>query len=72
MRAEPEDTAKTLRHRLCGQFPDVYPTGARLLTLPRRVQLWRNEQVKRLIFQATGIEMPGSEILNSGRMLKQR
>jgi hypothetical protein len=25
------------------------------------VQLWRNEQVKRLIFAATGIEIAGSE-----------
>jgi hypothetical protein len=44
LRAEPEVTAKTLMHRLCGQFPDVYPTGAQLRTLQRRVQLWRNEQ----------------------------
>jgi len=61
LRAEPEVTAKTLMHRLCGLFPDVYPTGAQLRTLQRRVQLWRNEQVKRLIFAATGIEMAGSE-----------
>ena len=61
LRAEPEVTAKTLMHRLCGQFPDVYPTGAQLRTLQRRVQLWRNEQVKRLIFAATGTETAGSE-----------
>lgn len=61
LRAEPEISAKTLMHRLCGLFPDVYPTGAQLRTLQRRVQLWRNEQVKRLIFAATGTEMTGSE-----------
>jgi hypothetical protein len=33
-----------LMQRLCEQFPDVYPTGAQLRTLQRRVQLWRNEQ----------------------------
>jgi len=61
LRAEPEVTAKTLMHRLCGQFPDVYPTGTQLRTLQRRVQLWRNEQVKRLIFSATGTQAAGSE-----------
>ncbi len=61
LRAEPEVTARTLMHRLCGLFPDVYPTGAQLRTLQRRVQLWRNEQVKRLIFAATGIEIAGLE-----------
>lgn len=50
-------------HRLCGLFPGVYPTGAQSRTLQRRVQLWRSEPVKRLIFQATGtgIQMPSSE-----------
>ena len=61
LRAEPEVSAKTLMHRLCGQFPDVYPTGAQLRTLQRRVQLWRNEQVKRLIFESTGSQAAGSE-----------
>jgi len=32
------------------------------VTLQRRVQLWRNEQVKRLIFEACGIHPPGPEI----------
>jgi hypothetical protein len=48
--------------RLCEQFPDVYPTGAQLHTLQRRVQLWRNEQVKRLIFQASDPHLTSSEI----------
>jgi hypothetical protein len=55
-------------HRLCGLFPDVYPTGAQLRTLQRRVQLWRNEQVKRLIFAATGTEMAGSERARLAKM----
>src|SRR5437016_6257392 len=49
LQAEPDITAKLLMQRLGEQFPDVYPTGAQLRTLQRRVQLWRNEQVKRLI-----------------------
>jgi hypothetical protein len=61
VRAEPELTAKALMQRLCRQFPDVYPTGAQLRTLQRRVQLWRNEQVKRLIFESTGAQATGSE-----------
>ena len=61
LRAEPELTAKALMQRLCEQFPDVYPTGSQLRTLQRRVQLWRNEQVKRLIFASTGTQVTGSE-----------
>ena len=48
LQTEPDVTAKALMQRLCKQFPDVYPTAAQLRTLQRRVQLWRNEQVKRL------------------------
>ncbi len=64
LQAEPDITAKALMQRLCEQLPDVYPTGAQLRTLQRRVQLWRNEQVKRLIFQASGngTHLTGSEI----------
>ena len=62
LRAEPDITAKVLMQRLCEQFPDVYPTGAQLRTLQRRVQLWRNEQVKRLIFQASDTHLASSEI----------
>ena len=61
LRAEPDVTAKILMRRLCEQFPDVYPTGAQLRTLQRRVQLWRNEQVKRLIFESTGARVSGSD-----------
>ena len=61
LRADPDVTAKILMRRLCEQFPDVYPTGAQLRTLQRRVQLWRNEQVKRLIFESTGSRVSGSD-----------
>ena len=61
LRAEPEVTAKALMQRLCERFPEVYPTGAQLRTLQRRVQLCRNEQVKRLIFQAGTTQLTGSE-----------
>ena len=64
LQAEPEVTAKALMQRLCVQFPDVYPTGAQLRTLQRRVQLWRNEQVKRLIFQASGTPLTSSDALS--------
>jgi hypothetical protein len=64
LRAEPDVPAKALMQRLCEQFPDVYPTGAQLRTLQRRVQLWRNEQVKRLIFQASGTPLTSSDALS--------
>ena len=64
LQAEPEVTAKALMQRLRDQFPDVYPTGAQLRTLQRRVQLWRNEQVKRLIFQTSGIPLTRSDALS--------
>ncbi len=62
LQTEPGVTAKALMQRLREQFPDVYPTGAQLRTLQRRVQLWRNEQVKRLIFQASDIHLTSSDI----------
>jgi hypothetical protein len=51
LQAEPEVTAKALMKRLFEQFPDACPTGAQLRTLRRRLQQWRDEQMKRLIFQ---------------------
>src|ERR1700719_5356586 len=62
LRAAPDTPPKALMQRLREQFPDVYPTGAQLRTLQRRVQLWRNEQVKRLIFQASDTHLASSEI----------
>jgi len=57
--------------RLREQLPDVYPTGAQLRTLQRRVQLWRAEQVRRLIFEARILEparQPNSQLI----MMMQR
>ena len=62
LQAEPDVTAKALMQRLREQFPDAYPTGAQLRTLQRRVQLWRNEQVKRLIFQTSDAHLTSSDI----------
>ena len=62
LQTEPDVTAKALMQRLCKQFPDVYPTGAQLRTLQRRVQLWRNEQVKRLIFQTRDTHLTSSDV----------
>jgi hypothetical protein len=59
LQAEPNALPKDLMRRLCQQFPDVYPTGAQLRTLQRRVQLWRHGQVKRLIFAPS--ELPRAD-----------
>jgi hypothetical protein len=66
LQAEPNALAKDLMQRLRAQFPDVYPTGAQLRTLQRRVQSWRHEQVKRLIFASAGAETipDGTPIVN--------
>jgi hypothetical protein len=55
LQAEPKALAMDLMQRLREQFPDIYPTGAQLHTLQRRVQLWRHEQVKRLIFASADV-----------------
>ena len=55
LRAEPNALAKALMQRLREQFPDVYPSSAQLRTLQRRVQLWRHEQIKRLIFASAEV-----------------
>jgi hypothetical protein len=71
LRAEPDITAKTLMQRLRELLPDVYPTGAQLRTLQRRVQLWRAEQVRRLIFEATapGTDaQPNTQLINDGSL----
>jgi hypothetical protein len=47
--------------RLRERFPEVHPTGAPPRTLQRRMQLWRDEQVKRLIFEASGTHLMDSE-----------
>jgi hypothetical protein len=49
---QPHLTAKDLMARLSRELPDLYPTGAQLRTLQRRLQTWRTEQAKELVFGA--------------------
>jgi hypothetical protein len=49
---EPNVTAKELMARLRMQLPDLYPTGAQLWTLQRRVKAWRAEWARQLVFAA--------------------
>lgn len=46
---EPHLTAKDLMARLSRELPDLYPTGAQLRTLQRRLQTWRTEKAKELV-----------------------
>jgi hypothetical protein len=38
---------------LSNQLPDLYPTGAQLRTLQRRVKTWRTLWARQLVFAAT-------------------
>jgi hypothetical protein len=51
--AEPNLAAGELMTRLRQQLPDLYPTGAQLRTLQRRVKAWRAERARRLVFATT-------------------
>jgi hypothetical protein len=48
--AEPHLAARDLLTRLRQQLPDLYPTGAQLRTLQRRVKAWRAERARELVF----------------------
>jgi len=50
--AEPNLAAGELLTRLRQQLPDLYPTGAQLRTLQRRVKAWRAERARELVFAA--------------------
>jgi hypothetical protein len=50
--AEPNLAAAELLTRLCQRLPDLYPTGAQLRTLQRRVKVWRAERARQLVFAA--------------------
>jgi hypothetical protein len=52
--AEPNITAKELMVRLSYQLPDVYPTGAQLRSLQRRVTAWRAKWARQLVFATPG------------------
>ena len=49
---EPDVTAKELFARLKQVMPDAFPANAQLRTLQRRVQAWRAEHARRLIYGA--------------------
>lgn len=48
--AEPNLAAKELLTRLRQRLPDLYPTGAQLRTLQRRVKACRAERARELVF----------------------
>jgi hypothetical protein len=48
--AEPNLGARELLTRLTQLLPDLYPTGAQLRTLQRRVKAWRAERARQLVF----------------------
>ena len=54
--AEPNLAASELLIRLRRQVPDLYPTGAQLRTLQRRVKGWRAERARQLVFAAASAE----------------
>jgi hypothetical protein len=47
--AQPNITAKELMLRLTSQLPDLYPTGAQLRSLQRRVKAWRAQWARQLL-----------------------
>ncbi len=53
--AEPNLAAAELLVRLRAQLPDLYPTGAQLRTLQRRVKSWRAGWARRLVFATTAV-----------------
>ena len=50
--AEPNLAASELLTRLRQCLPDLYPTGAQLRTLQRRVKTWRADRARQLVFAA--------------------
>jgi len=57
--AEPSLAAGELLTRLRQRLPDLYPTGAQLRTLQRRVKAWRADRARQLVFAATSAQ-PGT------------
>jgi len=62
--AQPNLTAAELLTQLRQRLPDLYPTGAQLRTLQRRIKAWRAERARELVFAAsaaqTGLESQSS------------
>ncbi len=66
--AEPNLAASELLMRLRQRLPDVYPTGAQLRTLHRRVKAWRAERARQLVFAAISTtEAAGTVTIGSSR-----
>jgi hypothetical protein len=65
--AEPNLTGGELLTRLRRRLPDLYPTGAQLRTLQRRVKAWRAERARQLVFAAVSTtEAAATETISSG------
>lgn len=66
--AEPNLAASELLMRLRQRLPDVYPSGAQLRTLQRRVRAWRAERARQLVFAAISTtEAAGTVTIGSSR-----
>ena len=59
--AKPNLAAGELLTRLRQRLPDLYPTGAQLRTLQRRVKVWRAERARELVFAAAPAAQTGLE-----------
>jgi hypothetical protein len=59
--AEPSITAKELMLRLTSRLPDLYPTGAQLRSLQRRVKVWRAQWARQLVFAASSAGRTSAE-----------
>ena len=59
--AEPNIAARELLTRLNQRLPDLYPTGAQLRTLQRRVKTWRAARARELVFAAATATGPAAE-----------
>jgi hypothetical protein len=58
---QPNITARELLTRLTHQLPELYPTGAQLRTLQRRVKDWRAQRARELVFAASAAGAPSAE-----------
>jgi hypothetical protein len=58
---EPNLAARELLTRLSQKLPELYPTGAQLRTLQRRVKSWRAERARELVFGVTLVSKLPSE-----------
>lgn len=59
--AQPNLTAAQLLTQLRQRLPDLYPTGAQLRTLQRRIKAWRAERARELVFAAASAAQTGLE-----------